>query len=261
MTTEETTPRPAATILLIRDAPAFEVLMVKRHHEVPSHPGALVFPGGKTHAGDHDPAWAARVRGWDQTPEDQRALRIAGVREVYEEAGVLLARDAAGRPFAGDGRAAGARDAVSHDARSFLDLVQELDVVLDLTALVPFARWITPALTARRFDTWFFVARAESEQLASCDGRETVDLQWIAPREALRQGALGEARVMFPTRMNLTRLAESADTADALARAAQRPLYAVQAKVEQRAEGATLVLPLEAGYGEVAELISAMGMG
>lgn len=252
--------RPAATILLIRDAPALEVLMVKRHHETASHAGALVFPGGKTHAGDHDPAWASRTLGWDATPADERPLRIAAVREVYEEAGVLLARDRAGQPFAGDERAAAARDAVMRDARSFLDLIHELDVVLDLSALTPFARWITPAMAAMRFDTWFYVARAESEQMASCDGWETVDVQWIEPGEALRLASLGARRVLFPTRMNLKRLAESADAADALARAALRPLVAVQTFVKEGPEGRMLVLPVEAGYGEgIAELISAMG--
>ena len=57
--------RPAATILLLRDDPAFEVLMVKRHHQIDFASGALVFPGGKTHAGDHDPAWADWTVGWD----------------------------------------------------------------------------------------------------------------------------------------------------------------------------------------------------
>src|ERR1700751_2613978 len=104
---------PAATILLVRDDPVFEVLMVKRHHQIDFVPGALVFPGGKTHAGDHDPAWAGRTLQWDATPADERPLRIAAIREVYEEAGVLLARDAAGDAFLGDDRAHAAREAVS----------------------------------------------------------------------------------------------------------------------------------------------------
>src|ERR1700684_952579 len=96
--------RPAATILLLRDEPAFEVLMVRRHHQIEFASGALVFPGGKTHAGDHDPDWAGKTIGWERTPPDQRALRIAAIREVYEEAGVLLARDGAGIPLVGGGR-------------------------------------------------------------------------------------------------------------------------------------------------------------
>src|SRR5271167_3818839 len=82
---------PAATILLLRDQPSFEVLMVKRHHQIDFASGALVFPGGKAHAGDHDPAWADYTTGWEAFDAEQRALRIAAIREVFEEAGILLA--------------------------------------------------------------------------------------------------------------------------------------------------------------------------
>src|ERR1700677_1467032 len=106
---------PAATILLLRDKPAFEVLMVKRHHQIDFASGALVFPGGKTHAGDHDPAWEQRGRGWERTAPERRALRIAAIREAYEETGILLARHApdgpfGGAPFRGSEQAGEARD-------------------------------------------------------------------------------------------------------------------------------------------------------
>ena len=93
---------PAATILLVRDDPAFEVLMVKRHHQIDFVPGALVFPGGKTHAGDHDPEWRDRVLGWDAAEPHKRALRIAAIREAYEETGILLCRRPGGATFGGD---------------------------------------------------------------------------------------------------------------------------------------------------------------
>src|SRR5260370_1870325 len=90
---------PAATILLVRDDPEFEVLMVKRHHQIDFASGALVFPGGKTHAGDDDAAWAGHVLGWDDFDAVQRGLRIAAIREVFEEAGILLARHTDGSPM------------------------------------------------------------------------------------------------------------------------------------------------------------------
>jgi len=245
--------RPAATIMLVRDEPAFQVLMVKRHHQIDFASGALVFPGGKTHAGDHDAAWSAWTVGWDSLDAEQRALRIAAVREVYEEAGVLLARDQAGRPFGGDDRAGAARESVSKDERHFLDLVRELDVRLDLDALTVFARWITPNMMPKRFDTWFYVARANSDQLAVCDGWETVDVEWIAPGEAIRLAAAGERTVIFPTRMNLQLLAEADSGLDAVARAAARPLVTVEPQVERREGGSVLVIPPDAGYGAVAE--------
>ena len=91
--------KPAATILILRDDPTFEVLMVKRHHQIDFASGALVFPGGKTHAGDDDPAWADHILGGEDHDSIQRGLRIAAIREVFEEAGILLARRTDGSPM------------------------------------------------------------------------------------------------------------------------------------------------------------------
>lgn len=245
--------KPAATILLLRDDPAFEVLMVKRHHQIDFASGALVFPGGKSHAGDHDPDWKAHSIGWEAYEADQRGLRIAAIREVFEEAGILLARRRDGQPMSGEACPMAVRQAVDAGTTRFIDVVAGLDAYLDLDALTVFARWITPPLTPKRFDTWFYVVNAPIEQLAACDGRETVDAEWIAPSEALRLAAEGQRKVIFPTRMNLQLLAEAGGAADALARAAARKLVTVQPKIEQRPGGRVLTLPPEAGYGAVAE--------
>jgi 8-oxo-dGTP pyrophosphatase MutT (NUDIX family) len=244
---------PAATILLLRDAPTFEVLMVKRHHQIDFASGALVFPGGKTHGGDHDEAWSDLVIGWERTSPEKRALRIAAIREAYEEAGILLARDPGGGGFRGDERAARARDDVAHDRRAFIDLVRELDVRLDLDALTVFSRWITPAMMPKRFDTWFYLAQAPEDQLAVCDGWETVDAEWIAPGDAIRLAERGERTVIFPTRMNLQLLGEASGALDAVARATARKLVPVEPKVTQTPDGPVLKIPEDAGYGVVAE--------
>ena len=247
------TPVPAATILLVRDEPSFEVLMVKRHHQIDFASGALVFPGGKTHAGDHDPAWADHATGWGDLDAEQRALRIAAVREVFEEAGILLARRRDGGPISEEACAMETRRAVDEGKVSFLSVVEGLDAQLDLPALAVFARWITPPLTPKRFDTWFYVVEAPRDQLAACDGRETVDAEWIAPSEALRLGDAGERKIIFPTRMNLKLLAEASGAADAVARAQARTLVTVQPQILQRESGRVLALPPDAGYGLVEE--------
>jgi 8-oxo-dGTP pyrophosphatase MutT (NUDIX family) len=244
---------PAATILLLRDDPSFEVLMVKRHHQIDFAAGALVFPGGKTHKGDEDPRWEARTLGWGDALPHKRPLRIAAIREAYEEAGVLLARHGDGAPFRGDERATAARDDVGRDRRPFLDLVEELDLFLDLEALTVFAHWITPPLTPRRFDTWFYVARAPEEQLAVCDGSETVDAEWIPPLEALRLGEAGERTVIFPTRMNLKLLGEAESAEDAVTRARARAVVTVLPQIAERDGERVLVIPDNAGYGAVVE--------
>jgi 8-oxo-dGTP pyrophosphatase MutT (NUDIX family) len=253
---------PAATILLLRDAPSFEVLMVKRHHQIDFAAGALVFPGGKTHAGDADPRWEARTLGWGGALPEKRPLRIAAIREAYEEAGILLARKLDGSPFRSDTRAAAAREDVAKDRRPFIDLIEELDLYLDLEALTVFAHWITPRMVARRFDTWFYVAEAPEDQLAACDGSETVDAEWIGPLEALRLADLGERTVIFPTRMNLKLLAEAAGADDAVARARAREVVTVEPQVKMRDGERVLVLPADAGYGVVeAPMDRAVGGG
>ncbi|HUZ11819.1 MAG TPA: NUDIX hydrolase [Caulobacteraceae bacterium] len=248
--------RPAATILLLRDEPRFEVLMVKRHHQIDFAAGALVFPGGKTHAGDADPRWEERTLGWGAALPHKRPLRIAAIREAYEEAGILLARHPGGAPFRGDDAAGAARGEIAADRRAFIDLVEELDLYLDLEALSVFARWITPPLTPKRFDTWFYVAAAPADQIALCDGSETVDAEWIAPGEALRLAAAGERTVIFPTRMNLKLLDEAASAEDAVRRAEARALVTVEPRIVDRPGGRVLTLPPDAGYGPIEEPIS-----
>ncbi|MFC3077534.1 NUDIX domain-containing protein [Phenylobacterium terrae] len=244
---------PAATILVLRDDPGFEVLMVQRHHQIEFASGALVFPGGKTHEGDHDPAWADACLGWDEVEPEQRALRIAAVREVFEEAGLLLG---ATRPLDPSACELSVRQAVDRGELPFLKVVRDLGEKVDLTALTVFARWITPPLTPKRYDTWFYVARAPADQLALCDGRETVDAVWIAPAEAVRMALAGERKVVFPTRMNLQLLAEAKGAEDAIGRAKARRLVTVRPQVEERPGGRVLTLPTDAGYGEVAEPLS-----
>ncbi len=250
--------RPASTILLVRDDPSFEVLMVKRHHQIDFASGALVFPGGKTHEGDHDPAWADWCVAWEAVEADQRPLRICAIREAYEETGIILGRYENGELFHGDDWAASVRGEVDRGELPFMDVVRRLGLRLDLSILTVFARWITPDMMPKRFDTWFYVATATDEQLASCDGRETVDAEWIPPLEALRLAQTGERTIIFPTRMNLQLLGEASSAADATARAAGRTLVTVLPVVEQREGGGVLVIPPEAGYGAVVEPLSAV---
>lgn len=250
--------RPAATILLLRDDPTFEVLMVKRHHQIDFASGALVFPGGKTAPGDHDEAWAGHCLAWETTDPDQRPLRIAAIREAYEETGIILGARADGSAFDGDEWAHSQRQAVDRGELPFLDVVTRLDLRLDLSSLTEFARWITPPIMPKRFDTWFYLARATDKQLAASDGREIVDAEWIEPAEALRLAAAGERTVIFPTRMNIQLLAEASSADDAVARAEARELVPVLPKIEQREGGGVLVIPPNAGYGVVEEPLSAV---
>jgi 8-oxo-dGTP pyrophosphatase MutT (NUDIX family) len=251
-------PAPSATVLLVRDRPAFEVLMVKRHHQIDFASGALVFPGGKAEPGDSDPAWETLVTGWSDEGGVEQALKISAIREAFEESGVLLARTPDGAPWCAEPRAAEAREAVAKGRLPFIDLVRDLDLRLDLGAMTVYARWITPPITPKRFDTWFFIATAPEDQLAVCDGWETVDAEWVAPHDALRLAEGGARKIIFPTRMNLQLLAQSGSVDEAIAAAVAREVVVVEPKVEQRGGVAVLTLPPDAGYGLIAEPLSAV---
>lgn len=251
---------PASTILLVRDAPKLEVLMVERHHQIDFASGALVFPGGKTAAEDADPRWADFCDG-DVAPAE-RVFRVAAIREAFEESGLLLARPRAAR---GAGRAMAApetftsvfehRDAIAAGKASFLDAIARAELVLALDALTPYAHWITPEGMPKRFDTRFYIAQAPEAQEALCDGSETVDACWITPEDAL--AAMREKRrtIIFPTRLNLEMLGASATAGEAVAAAASRTIVPVT-PVIKRIDGAQmLTIPAEAGYSVTQEAL------
>lgn len=100
---------PASTVLLVRDRPAFEVLMVTRHQQSTFAGGALVFPGGKVDREDGDERWKESIDGWHSVPIDQRALRIAAIREVFEETGLLITLSSASRVCTAEAVAAARR--------------------------------------------------------------------------------------------------------------------------------------------------------
>ncbi len=247
-------PVPAATMLLLRDEPEFQVLMVKRHHQIDFASGALVFPGGKPANGDDAPEWAEHCTGWDDLDSTQRTLRIAAIREAYEEAGILLADNLDGSAFE-DTCDPETRKAVEQGERTFLDVVREAGVHLRLGGLTDFARWVTPTFMNKRFDTWFYVARAPDRQIAACDGYETVDAEWLSPRGALAMGEAGERTIIFPTRLNLELLAQAESAQDCVARASDRTIEPVLPTIVQRDGRNILTIPEEAGYGPASEVV------
>lgn len=264
MTTEQApAARLAATVLLVRDTDAsLEVLMVKRHHQIDFVAGALVFPGGKSSEDDVLPGWDDYADGeYDPIRQD---ARIAAVREAFEESGLLLARHRANRGAGADlvGRdvaekLAPYRSAVDRGEKSFLELIKENDLVLALDSLVLFGHWITPKMMPKRFDTYFYLAPAPSEQAARHDGRETTEAVWLGAEEALAQAKAGTANIIFPTRMNLIKLARAEGVQDAVTRFANEDVVTVEPVVGKTDAGEPcLFIPAEAGYGQTVELLS-----
>ena len=251
---EPATPRLSATILLLRDQPDLQVLMVKRHYEIDFASGALVFPGGKANEEDSDPAWADWTDG-DFSGEEQ-AARISAIREAFEEAGIILARSkdarGAGGALVGPDIAKAMeamRGPVDRREKSFLELIQEHNLVLALDALVHFGHWITPTMMPKRFDTHFYLAATPPGQVAEQDGRETTEAVWVGPQKALDMEAAEEATIIFPTRMNLGKLAETATVEAALSRFSQEAVVSVLPYVGKDENGdPCLHIPKEAGY-------------
>jgi 8-oxo-dGTP pyrophosphatase MutT (NUDIX family) len=247
-------PRLAATIVLARDgASGLEIFMVQRHHEIDFATGAMVFPGGKLDPDDADASLREYARGAEALDDDGFALRVAAIRETFEECGILLAREEGSDELLGaerlrelEGRY---RESVHDGKASMLDLVTWEGVELACDVLVPFAHWITPAVVPKRFDTYFFVAAAPPDQLAVHDGHESVDSLWIHPSDAEREAEAGRRTIIFPTLMNLQKLALSASTDELIENARANPVVTVRPEIGSRDDGVKVVrLPREAGY-------------
>lgn len=202
--TEPAVARDAATVLLIRDgSPTVEVFMLVRHTQLDFASGAMVFPGGRVDDHDRDPALRsyvpASVCNMDSA---ELALRIAAIRETYEECGVLLAR-AQGLGALIDAERLGKIDERYADERRQhkLDLGQvareeSLELACDL--LIPFAHWITPSSQPKRFDTRFYIAAAPADHVAVHDGHESVASRWMAAQAICQEADAGKWHVMFP---------------------------------------------------------------
>ncbi len=267
--TTPVTPRPAATLALLREGERdLEVLMMRRTHLAEFASGAYVFPGGAVDDSDHDPALAALARGID----DQRASRVLGVphgglaywiaaiRESCEEAGMLLAYDGTGGivPIEGDARRAEfarQRRALNQGQLSLVDLLRGEQLTLATDAVVYLSRWITQAGRPRRFDTRFFVARAPARQQSEHDGAELLHHVWLTPKEALARHARGEVSLLYPTFKTLQTLARFREVDAVLdyARADREMPAMVPRKAMSRA-GPTTLYWGDFAYAEVGKL-------
>ncbi len=197
LTGEETPPRQAATVIVLRGcAETLEVLLVRRTPQARFMGGVWVFPGGAVDAGEG---------------EGDAAHRVAAVRELEEEAGIVVA---------------------------------------DPASLVKFSRWITPAEVVVRFDTHFFLAALPPGQEPSVDGSEIVDQGWFTPADALAAHERGDLALVFPTIKHLEQLAPFASADALLDHARGREVGPVQPRVVTEGGRGRIVLPGEPGYDD-----------
>ncbi|MFA7666804.1 MAG: MBL fold metallo-hydrolase [Burkholderiaceae bacterium] len=213
-------PRPAATILLVRDSVLGpEVLMTRRSMTASFLPGAYVFPGGVLDEADGSPAARAVIASRiDQSPELLR-FATAAVREAFEELGVLLARPARAGVVVADAAQRIPRDV----GADFFGRATAEGVVLALDQTWWLSRWITDRDLPKRFDVHFFVARMPEGQTAIADESEQFEPTWILPAEALARHERGEFNIIFPTIRTLRALTRYPDVDAILAHCRDNP--------------------------------------
>ena len=227
-------PRPAATVVVLRDSPAGpEVFMVRRHEGTAFMGGAHVFPGGRVDPNDEADAttWCdgivhARSQLADLPAAEAVAYHVAAARELFEEAGVMLARDSRGRFVSLAGAAAhdrfkAARPAVHAGRTTMREVVEREGLRLALDALILFAHWVTPPIDTRQFDTRFFLSRVPPYQSPAHDDTETTHSAWIRPSDAIAASADGDIVLPPPTYTTLREL-EPFSSVDAALTWAQR---------------------------------------
>ncbi len=230
--------RLASTVMLVRPAGArFEVFMLRRSQSSHFVPGAYVFPGGTVSETDLSEHALARMRISPHNIDAQfrarsapgsavplASNRVAGgllfsaLRELFEEAGVLLACNSRGETIAGS---------APESRANFLELLERRDLYADARALTFFSQWLTPAQFPDRYNTHFFLARALPDAVAAADTHETHDGLWIAPADALARNNAGDLHLVYPTIKHLQRLAAFADVDDLLAFARTKPIIAL----------------------------------
>lgn len=249
-------PRPASTVVLLRDAGGgVEVLLLRRHRRSGFAAGAWVFPGGVVDARDRDAALVDRLAG--PTPgEWARRLGMvdagealgyvaAAIREAFEETGILLADPDGVSPPPADAAHAleVARRALLNDVVSLRDVVVGNGVRLAGGELIYIAHWITPLPEPRRYDTRFFAAHAPAGATCTVHDEEMTDALWLRPADAVARFEAGEMKLLPPTVHTLRRLSLYASWAQIRAWMADAPVPAITPRMERDPEGVAIVVP------------------
>jgi 8-oxo-dGTP pyrophosphatase MutT (NUDIX family) len=224
-------PRDAATVILVRPGAAaapgafgVEVYLLRRTRALEFAPGACVFPGGSVDERDADPDIAET--GWAGpapaalghllgiSADRARALVCAAVRETFEESGVLLAGPSPAELAPASEVLAADRHRLLDGSLSLAELLSRHGLAVRADLLTPWARWITPEISPRRYDTWFFAAALPDGQLAglaSAGPGESDSGTWWRPSAALEAARAGQITLLPPTAVTLAELAAYPD--------------------------------------------------
>lgn len=239
---------PAATLVVVRDGAQGppELLMVERAEGMAFAAGALVFPGGRIDQCDQLLATDAASAG-----------RVAAIRETLEETAIPVGLSPLPSP---DLASELQRDLLAD--KPFADVLATHGLQLGLDALVPLARWVPKFHATRRFDTIFFLARAPAgDWLPNAIDGECAAAFWIGADDALERERDGSARLIFPTRRNLERLALH-DSFEAMrADAASHAIEPISPWVEEIDGENFITIPEGIGYPITRERLNGLWRG
>jgi 8-oxo-dGTP pyrophosphatase MutT (NUDIX family) len=241
---------PAATLIVVRDradGPP-ELLMVERAEGMAFAAGALVFPGGRIDASDRRLAEAL---------DAVDGALVAAIRETVEETGIPVGLS----PNPNAAAALALQQQLIAD-RDFAELLDDSGLALAPDALVPFARWVPKFHAVRRFDTLFFVARCpDGDWRPNAIEGECSGAFWLTARDVLDREQRGEARLIFPTRRNLERLAQHGSFEAIRADALSHPIEPVTPWVEKSGGERFITIPDHLGYPVTRERLDGLWRG
>ncbi len=247
----------AATVVLLRQAPpGVEAYLLRRHQRMAFAAGMSVFPGGTVDGRDFDAdiEWAGPApEQWGTAfrcpPQTARALICAGVRETFEESGVLLAGPTSESVVADTSTEDWEQDRVALVERrqSFAEFLQRRRLTMRADLMRPWAHWITPESEPRRYDTRFFLAALPAGQVTRDVSGEADQVSWIRPVDALAAVERGDLEMLPPTHRTLRELAGFRSVEAALEAANNRTVSAVLPQVRMVAGRAVLEMPAEDG--------------
>ena len=255
--------QPASTVVLLRDP--FQVFMVQRELRQDFLAGACVFPGGKMDVDDKVEDLIHCITGFDgkqarvllQEPELDECtalgLFIAAIRELFEEAGILLA-------YTSDGRLLNMSDdnirsrfneyrVAIHDKKlSLLDLAGTENLTYAVDVLLPFSHWITPEAVRKRFDTRFFLARLPGGQKTDYDQVELMGYEWRTPDVILEQNYTGKILMIPPTLKTIEELSSFESIEKLFSHARSRRIYPILPEAYVENESVSIKLPHDPEY-------------
>jgi 8-oxo-dGTP pyrophosphatase MutT (NUDIX family) len=258
----------AATVMLIRQTPSahpFEVLLMRRHARQSFMAKAFVYPGGQLDELDSHPeladfagkmtAQAAKQSLNEPELSDAKALGLffAAIRETFEESGILLAGLASGKQLDFADRTIRRRfvryrTMILAQEMSLLDLARKERLVFRLNDLRPYARWVTPEVEQKRFDTRFFLTTMPSDQKPIHDSREMTETIWIEPKMALLKQHEGDMLLMPPTLKTLEEMASRSSWPDLVSLASSSTIQPIMPQVSAEGDSIVIKLPHDPDY-------------